>query len=881
MTTLKKPYQALGATIECARRAIGLDRQRDLADKLGASQQAVSRWEAGISRPRQSQLSALARVLKIPISDLMTDGSYGSAGETLPETATVSFDQDFPIDALSPESFERLVEEIVRLKNPDAREIRRAGARGHDQGGIDILAVLADGQYLTVQCKRVTRFGPADVEAAVKAHSHNSDIKILALSRVASPQTAAAVRREAGWSLWDKQDLSRLIRELDRTQQIRLVDTYFPGQRLSLLGIHAAGPWQHPEEFFAPFAARLATFRHDWPLVGRHSDVQALLQKVRAGKGRIVFLEGRGGVGKSRLLKEIVAHLAAEDPQLAISFLSPTEQVTAASLEELGRLPKLLIVDDAHDRSDLPILFDYAARTPVDVRILISTRPYATARLQAQAGQFALADAIDLVDVKPLSLAETQTLAEEVLQAHGGALQLAEPIAKATADCPLVTVMAARIAATDKLPPALALDTHSFRVTILGKFQKIVTGEITGAADQKPIGDILQVIALVQPFGIDDQTFRELVIKVTGLEDHVVSRLLRLLADGGIIFHRGTKYRLMPDLLGDYIIEQSCVDASGNRLNSLADKIFAAAPRQLLGNILVNLGRLDWRKNGGDVTKSQLVDHLWRALRVQAEFGDPALEAAVAAAYYAPRQALEFVERQIELGSKRTELVSILRNIAYHLDFLRPACELLWELGNADMRDQSRLPEQSIRVLTELVAVEPDKPIAYNRLAIDFGLSLLSDPLALERTRTPFDFLKGILSGEGHVDSSDGRTLTMSAFAVNYDAVKDLRGQVIDAALSLLTGRSTRQAVLAAKFLQHALRYPMGLFGQRIEQATLDKYAVEFHDTLEKLHKVVVRSELDQIIVIAIADAVSWHANSADRNTRAAAQEIMAVLPTD
>ncbi len=440
--------------------------------------------------------------------------------------------------------------------------------------------------------------------------------------------------------------------------------------------------------------------------------------------------------------------------------------------------------------------------------------------------------------------------------------------------------MAARIAATDKLPPGLAQDTQAFRDTILGKFAKVITGELAGSTDQTAISEIMQVIALVQPFGLEDQSFRNLVSNVTGLKDHVVARLLRLLADGGVIFPRGSLYRLMPDLLGDYIIEQSCIDTS-DRLNSLADRVFTEAPTGLLGNVLVNLGRLDWRKNGGDVGKSHLVDHLWRALQVEGGKNDPAFDAAAAAAYYNPRQAIEFVGRQITAGNIRDELSTILRNAAYHIDFVRPACELLWELGRDDTRELNRFPGHGIRALTELVSVEPDKPISFNSKVVEFGLALLSDRRAFEQAHTPFDFLKGILSGEGHTDSSDGHTLTLHGFEVNYDAVKHLRRQVIDAAIGFLADLSIRIASLAADFLEDSLRYPMGLFGHSVSDSTLEKYTVEFLDTLGRLRELVAGKALDPVVIVALAQAISWHANYAPRATRNKAREIMNALPTD
>src|SRR5690242_9968301 len=99
------PYKQLGALIEASRKAAGFELQSQLAEKIGVSQQAVSRWEAGLSRPRERQIPVLATALKVGEAAFRKAAGYGAHSEVLPATATISFDQDFPVDALSPESF--------------------------------------------------------------------------------------------------------------------------------------------------------------------------------------------------------------------------------------------------------------------------------------------------------------------------------------------------------------------------------------------------------------------------------------------------------------------------------------------------------------------------------------------------------------------------------------------------------------------------------------------------------------------------------------------------------------------------------------------------------------------------------------------------------
>ncbi|HET7085149.1 MAG TPA: helix-turn-helix domain-containing protein [Rhizomicrobium sp.] len=872
-------HKELGSVIAAGRKRAGVKKQADLADKLGCSQQLVSRWEAGLSRPQPEQLAALAPLIGVKEASLRRIAGYDAPAEELPATVTVTFDQNLPIDALSPEAFERFIFELLHHLYPDAREIRRAGTRGNNQGGIDLLVILRDGTRHTFQCKRVTRFGPAEVEKAVAAHTEPTDRPHLVLSRVASPQTAAALRAHAGWVLWDKEDISRLVRtDLAVPDRVRLVDMFFPGQRFALLGVNAPGPWLRADEFFAPFSGRQATFSHDWDLIGRQQDADAIADLVVAGTNRAVLLTAEGGAGKSRMLKRVAEIIGERAPNLTVLFLSPTEVVTAAALDGLQGAATVLIVDDAHDRSDLSALFAFAADRRREVHLLVATRPYAKARLRGQAGAIAFANAIDEYSLQQLDLKQTTELAALVLREFQGAEALAEPIAQATVGCPLVTVLAARIAATENLSPLQAQDQPQFRDTILGKFEKVITGEIGGAANQKRVSDILQVISLVQPFSADDPSFRSLVTSVTGIDDDIVSTTLRQLVEGGVVFKRGAQYRLMPDLLGDYIIEQSCIGPD-DRLTSLADRVFEAAPRGLRGNVLVNLGRLDWRRNSKDISKSHLLDHLWHALKVTSDYHDSALEAAEAAAFYQPRRALDFVRQQFRDDNVGDGLARILRNVAYHLDFVEEACAMLWKLGRADARELNRFPNHAIRMLKELCEVHPDKPIEYNRKVVEFGLSLLSDRRAFERAFTPFDFLEGILSGEGHTTESDNFSISMTPFVVNYDAVEDLRAQVIAAAIDVLQGDG-RPAVIAAKFMQSVLRYPMPIMSVRISDKTMEQYTAEFLGTLAMLRDLVVTGRLDPLVMIGMAEAVSWHAHYAGRETAAAANDILDALPT-
>jgi transcriptional regulator with XRE-family HTH domain len=157
------PYAAFGARLAQLRQQAGLSQQVDLATRVGTTQQTISRWESGQSRPRVNQIPQIAAALDTDgdpekrescTNDLLRAAGYSSA-----QTAVQSFDQPFPIDALPPESFERFCREFVEALYPQA-EVHRAGGLGHKQLGIDIEARLTNGDIITFQCKRVQEFGP-------------------------------------------------------------------------------------------------------------------------------------------------------------------------------------------------------------------------------------------------------------------------------------------------------------------------------------------------------------------------------------------------------------------------------------------------------------------------------------------------------------------------------------------------------------------------------------------------------------------------------------------------------------------------------------------------------------------------------------------------
>jgi transcriptional regulator with XRE-family HTH domain len=78
---------SLGTRLAAHRKALGWT-QQDLADRLGASRQAVSLMESGLSTPSERTVALLAGIFKVAPHDLVAGTGYPAAkAERLPVVA--------------------------------------------------------------------------------------------------------------------------------------------------------------------------------------------------------------------------------------------------------------------------------------------------------------------------------------------------------------------------------------------------------------------------------------------------------------------------------------------------------------------------------------------------------------------------------------------------------------------------------------------------------------------------------------------------------------------------------------------------------------------------------------------------------------------------
>lgn len=860
-------YAELGKLIARHRAARGLANQGDLARALKSTQQTVSRWEAGTSRPRANQIDQLAATLGVAAEVLMEAAGYRTA-------VIQSITKLFPFDALAPDIFEQLVLWLVRRMHPGA-DVSRAGKSGHKQGGLDVLAVLPNGERHTFQVKRVQTFGPREVELAVRAHSAQSDRCHLVLSRIASPQTASAVR-DHGWLLWDQEQLSWLIRDLSMDDQLRLVDIFFHGQREVLLGRPEPGPWMTTEEFFQPLTGREG-FSHDLDLVGRTDELTRLKAAIRDTPAGLIVLSGPGGIGKSRLLKQAIEDLERDQAHWVVRWLSNFGSPTPKSFEDLGRGRKILVVDDAHDREDVAALMAYATVPSNQTSLVLSTRPYALPRIEREAAALNLASV--RIDVGQLSVDDTRQLATNAVGPKAGAAAMKQ-VASAFRESPLLTVIAAKVMAKEGLLPEAAKSAAPVRNVVLQRFKKVVVGDLGWPGDEPATQEILEALALLQPFHIEDPGLLELLEKQKGISADKATRIFRRLVEGGVIYRRAQRYRLMPDVLGDYIIQESALSATGT-LSPFARHVLETADSRQLEHVLVNLGRLEWRMRYETAPDTALLEDVWRSFGDLGDEYDARLSAIRAVAVYQPKQALDFVVSKLRKGVYLHAFPEIMNAVAHNIDYVEGACDALWFMDGMAKHEQFRSTASPIDTLANLCGFQEHKPLEFSRRAFEFCLKLLDRPDAWARPSSPLRAVKKVLDSEGVSTESQGVSIVLSSFLVDLKVVTPLRQRLIGKVIELLFNPKPAVAAKAASFLNEALRHPMGMMGGSVPERVHRGYAEEFNSTLDRLADAVGSGQLLPTTLLNIARSVHWHAMHGRNGTKEAARAVLAKFPND
>ncbi|MHB1438759.1 MAG: helix-turn-helix domain-containing protein [Thiobacillus sp.] len=881
------------------RRNLGLT-QAQLAQELGVGQQTVARWEKAASTPDEEKVARLAQVFGEPVDEWRGLAGYGAGSSaTSVDVPSRPLVGRLPLGQLSPSDFERLTHLLVQALYP-AAQVHRVGGSGDAQQGADVIASLTPLGTMLFQCKRMERFGPANVRSVAEATSLTADARVLVLSRVASPAARAEASR-LGWSIWDHDDIIRKLQQ-DLTMEAarRIVDVFFPGYREQFLGLRDAGPWSTVEEFFAGRLEEDSAFSHVWALVGREHELETLATCAESG-ALFCMLVGAAGVGKTRLLLEFARQVQQADSAL-VYFVEPTTQVRLEHFERLGVGPVTIVVDDAHEREDVDIILRGALHRSSSqlTRVVFATRPYGQALLRQDLARVAGALDVPEINLNSLSNSDARRLAAEVLGANEDSVIVGR-LVDATSDCTLFTVAAGFLLKTERMDPLLLGNTESFRSAVLARmYADYVRGsrQLPGGIDAR---EALRFLAVAQPFDLADAEAMDAAAEILGgVQRDVLIGAIGQIGMTGVVVQRGSRLRLQPDLLADHILIEACYDAGLGLPTGYAERVWNASPSGLRRNLIVNLSRIDWRLSAAGTRQGSLLGVAWDTL--ENEFSAGGIEQRVSllklvenVAYYQPLRALALTRwalgNEIDGGEPgifgphtyeevRTAAAGVLRNCAYHLEHLEEACLLLWRLAKSDSRRTGPNPEHPLRVLLDLASYSRFKPIAYVERVIDLALGWLEDPTSL----SAFDICDESLKWDAEDHIADGYTIKMTSYSpliLGEDCVLELRTRVLDAILLQLGGLDVARAARAVQSLGKALGGPWGAYGRQPDDRERLMWASEAEKLLRRIVLELDLSRLDSAVTIDLREVVEPLATAESIGVASAAKEVLDALVDD
>lgn len=886
-------YEILGQLIRQRRQALGVD-QAVLAQRLGLGQQTVSRWERGKSRPRRSMLTALARVLSIEEEELVEAGRYRLPPSSVsPPVRPLT--RALPLHELTEERFEDLLTEVMRALYPQGHT-SGYGGRGHKQHGIDIL-VAADGTNLaTGQCKRHRQFGPAAVREAINEVTISAPKNYLFLSRpTASPQARQEANKYAGWELWDGNDISRYIRDLPRERAVRIVDTYFPGHRESFLGVTAPGPWLFPEEYFD--VTRSPLFNHEWSLAGRQNQLTEAANSAYATDTTLSIIIGAGGIGKTRFLKALAD---AAPPTAQVRLLPGDAPVSAADFELLPSDTSLTVmIDDVHELQDVTRIVSGIWRRNSEARIVLATRPYGRRFLQGELARHGLLPTSSTeVELTDLDIDDATALAREALGSEVSETVVLR-LATLTTDFPLVTVVGGVLIKQGKLSPAALEQSDDVQSSILRRFSDVLVNN--SLSDDPPTRRrVLDAVSALQPFRTNEQTARESLSVIVGKPYDELYRHLRSLEDAGILRRRGNSLRIVPDLLGDIILTKAAFDEVGFSSTGYLERIEPLVTGSSVEHLFINASRVDQQIHNQSGRGRNLADPLWRSFFRRLKNADMVdrrtlVETLTQVAYFQPERVLEAVHWLIdnpttELNEENRAwrsildtdysrvlraLPPVLKQAALNSEVLPEALTILWELAQKDERPASYHSDHALRALQELAKLESTKPIWFIHQIIDIAITWFSDTQRL----SPFEALEPILATEGEDVRFHGHAFRIRSYGLNPQGVERVRQRVIDLAFEEIRSPNLRRSGAAVRFLESALRYPRGSFGDAVPKKTREEWTPGFVETITRLGSIAASDELDPAVLVSIRKVLHRQANYGTGPAHDAAEKVVNSLP--
>lgn len=605
----------------------------------------------------------------------------------------------------------------------------RYGIAGGPQHGIDIRATMEDGSTLAVQCKDRPGFHSKDAKVAMDlaASKYPADSYLLVIT---SDDVSAGIQKDAdrrgNWLVVGLETLSSWFLSgslLPKEEQKRLVHQHFgPAWLKELFPIWSDDLLVPTEQFFSAFKKEGSLHRHDSSLQGLPTKelAERMVEVMGGGIPRVIILTAKGGQGKSRFLKAVAEVAGKAFPDRLVRFQNDSADSGAEDYglrgADLDRTS--LFIDDAHRLENLrPKLLAEVARHP-GVRMMIAARPNSLEPLKTKLLKAGFAESDwEHVELPELDFQARMKIALEILGDGQG--ELAARLAEQSKDCMLVCTVGAELVKSGTSSQSL-MDSSDFKRRVFNRLMDSALESI-GAIDsslRKHAETCLRILAMISPAANASET-KEKLANLLGVRPWEVDDLLNKLKDAGLLRSSKKRIRVIPDLLADHLVYETCYGAT--EWKSLVTSVIADFGGSSFAALFGNLAEAEWRaRQEGKL--ADYLDGMWsivrsRLLRPDDYWIHGVLNAWGKFAVFQPKRTLELcrlildMERERVFAGKTGEthegvrfdpLSGLLRMLpdlvspisSSHPGYRREALDLLWETGS--MTSDSAISETTL-----------------------------------------------------------------------------------------------------------------------------------------------------------------------------------------
>jgi hypothetical protein len=762
------------------------------------------------------------------------------------------------------------------------------GKQGEKQHAIDAYVDVEPQARWTLQFRQVGAFRPANAKKLVKQTTIPAARRFLFVACEVSTTVRKFFEELPDWELWDIRDISLYVRTMPPEQGRRLVYQFLGDDSVrNFFKDGVVATFASPQLFFAP-RGQADPLRHDLPIVGRHGQLEELTSFVGSDT-KAAVISGRGGIGKSRILRELSA--IRGDWELAyVTGLT----VTATSVGELPLEPTIIVVDDAHEREDMTAIMEIVRQRPLPTKVVVATRSSAVDAVRGKlARYFAPAEVVAVTPLDELDRAETKALLRAIVGDHDHLIELLTP---RVMDSPVLAVAAARLAQTKVLNVGALSSDDDVRFVVFSRFEEEMFGRATDM-EARFARDLLTLIAALGPVQMDGAGVRAAMASFLSTTEDELVRAVDSLLSAGVLRRRGTRTRITPDVLSDFILEQACVTRDG-RPTGYATRIFQAFRDVAAARLLRNLGEVDWRIRREVPNAEALLRPVWDEL--MAEFQSATvlrrgqiLDIVKAVAAYQPADALRFVEYAVRKPVEEVSelevafhfsaetvlrhLPPILTEIAYHVEFIPRCVRLLWELGRDNRNELGPNPGHPIRLLAEMAGFGRFKPVTYQTAVVDAAARLLDEPDVHDHHYSVLDIVSAALARSGtHTWSEDAASFSIRPFTITRDAVVALRERALALVHTCLRAPRLDVASKAAAVLAKQVgAVEIQADGHPITNEQQEQWKRDRLDALAALQGFVGERD-EPLVQLEVLSDVEWTAfHDGDADVRAGSRRIV------